>query len=208
MRSRSRRPPKRSSRDARTREDCDVRILLANATIEEARELAKQFPGSIWWSAPAGTPPLRARENRRHEGAADRGGPQGMYVIVVGFFDDAKQPVRFQRVALDSRFKDTAEMKQLMASYQDQLEATGLGRAWAIKQRAASAPEKGDKLPANSPRRPVAKNVIRRLGISGARPSTRTPPKRSPSSIHRGSTTPSASVATPPAGIQANSFPM
>jgi hypothetical protein len=48
-----------------------------------------------------------------------------MYAVVVGFYDDPKQPLRFQRVALDARYPDTAEMKQLMVTYQDQLQQLG-----------------------------------------------------------------------------------
>jgi hypothetical protein len=51
--------------------------------------------------------------------------PKSMYVIVAGFYDNAQQPVRFQRVALDSRFPDSPAMKQLMVSYQDQLRELG-----------------------------------------------------------------------------------
>ena len=52
-------------------------------------------------------------------------GHKGMYVIVAGFYDDPREPIRFQRVALDSRFPNTPEMKQLMVTYQDQLQQLG-----------------------------------------------------------------------------------
>jgi hypothetical protein len=67
-------------------------------------------------------------EPERIEGAKARlieVAPKGMYVIVVGFFDDPQQPVRYQRVALDSRYPDSAEMKSLMTAYQDQLRDLG-----------------------------------------------------------------------------------
>jgi hypothetical protein len=53
-------------------------------------------------------------------------GTKGMYVSVVGVFDDEKEPLRLQRVPLDGRFGDSKEMLALMASYQQQLEAVGL----------------------------------------------------------------------------------
>ena len=52
-------------------------------------------------------------------------GTKGMYAGVVGLFDDAAQPLRYQRVPLDARFPDSAEMLQLLAAYQDQLKEAG-----------------------------------------------------------------------------------
>jgi len=107
--------------------DCDVRILLAHATAAECIELAKQFPEfqlvvsgddvDVPRAQPESIPGTKSR--------LVEVGHKGMYVFVVGFYDDPKQPVRFQRVALDSRFPDTPEMKALMATYQDQLEQLG-----------------------------------------------------------------------------------
>jgi 2',3'-cyclic-nucleotide 2'-phosphodiesterase (5'-nucleotidase family) len=101
---------------------CDVRILLAHATADECMELARQFPEfdlvvsgddvDVPRAQPESIPGTKSR--------LVEVGHKGMYVVVVGFYDDPKQPVRFQRVALDSRFPDTPEMKELMASYQDQ----------------------------------------------------------------------------------------
>jgi hypothetical protein len=53
-------------------------------------------------------------------------GTKGMYVGVVGVFDDPERPLRYQRVPLDGRFEDSREMLQLLASYQEQLKAAGL----------------------------------------------------------------------------------
>ena len=106
---------------------CDVRILLANATTDEAKELAKKFP-AFNLVVEAGGADLPLEQPEKIAGTNARlieVGHKAMYVIVVGFFDDAKQPVRFQRVALDSRYPDTPEMKQLMIAYQDQLKQRG-----------------------------------------------------------------------------------
>jgi hypothetical protein len=106
---------------------CDARILLAHATVEESKELAQQFPEfTIVVTADGGDAPPAQPE--MIEDTATRlieVGHKGMYVIVVGFYDDPMQPIRFQRVALDARYADTPEMKQLMVTYQNQLEQLG-----------------------------------------------------------------------------------
>jgi hypothetical protein len=126
--------------------DCDVRILLAQATLEESKALAKQFPSfdlvvtSDGHSIPPAQPEKIGATTRLIETP-----PKAGYVTVVGFYDDPKQPMRFQRVALDSRFPDSAAMKQVMITYQHQLEQLGwdgLGLRSAPHPRAS----KGDKL--------------------------------------------------------------
>jgi len=66
-------------------------------------------------------------------------GHKGMYVGVVALFDDAAQPMRYQRVPLDSRFGPSKEIAQLMANYQEQLRTEGF--------------EKLGVLPRNHPRK-------------------------------------------------------
>lgn len=107
--------------------DCDVRILLAHATIEETEELARQFP-QFEIVATSDGHDIPPQQPEKIEGASARlieVAPKSMYVIVVGFYDDPRQPLRFQRVALDSRYPESPEMKKLMAAYQDQLRQFG-----------------------------------------------------------------------------------
>ncbi len=106
---------------------CDVRILLAHTTVDESRELARKFPqfNIVVTSDGRDIPPL---EPELVEGTHTRlveVAPKGMYLVVAGFYDDANEPVRFQRVALDSRFPDSPDMKELMTTYQDQLRQLG-----------------------------------------------------------------------------------
>ena len=49
-----------------------------------------------------------------------------MFAVIIGVFDNEKQRLRYQRVALDARFTDSEEMLQMLASYQDQLKDIGL----------------------------------------------------------------------------------
>ncbi|HEV3023977.1 MAG TPA: cytochrome c family protein, partial [Pirellulales bacterium] len=52
-------------------------------------------------------------------------GHKGMYAVVLGFYDDEKTPIRYQRVPIDKRFADSPEMDKVMESYQEQLEQMG-----------------------------------------------------------------------------------
>ncbi len=104
---------------------------MANATIEEARELAKAFPSfDIVVSAGGGDePPAEAELVNDGKTRLIEVGHKAMYAVVLGFHD-AGQPASYQRVALDSRFPDSPQMKNLMTTYQSQLESlgwTGLG---------------------------------------------------------------------------------
>lgn len=51
-------------------------------------------------------------------------GNKGMYAGVVALYED--QPYRYARVAMTHDFEDAPEMRRLMATYQNQLEAIGL----------------------------------------------------------------------------------
>jgi hypothetical protein len=106
---------------------CDVRILLANASTAESIALGKQFSQFQFVVSGEGLsdPPAEPKSIEGTKTRLIEVGPKGEFVVVVGFYDDPKQPVRFQRVALDARFKDSAEMKQLLANYQDQLQQLG-----------------------------------------------------------------------------------
>ncbi len=106
---------------------CDVRILLAHATVDESIELAKQFPDfDFVVSADGGDePPNIAKPIEGAKAMLIEVGHKGMYCVVLGLYDDEKEPVRYQRVALDSRFPSSPRMKQLMATYQEQLQDLG-----------------------------------------------------------------------------------
>jgi hypothetical protein len=61
-------------------------------------------------------------------------GTKGMYVGVIGIFDDREMPLRYQRVPLDSSYADAPEMLKLLADYQEQLRREGLAGAGATEQ--------------------------------------------------------------------------
>lgn len=101
----------------------DFLVLLAHATQAETIALAQQFPDfDVVVTAEGGDEP--PRQPKTIEGTKSlliEVGHKGMFLSVLGLYDDPKQPWRYQRVPLDHRFADAPEMKQVMADYQGQL---------------------------------------------------------------------------------------
>jgi len=109
-------------------EECDLYVLLSHASLEESRKFAQAFPGFqiVVTAGGAGEPTLRPETIEGTDSQMIQVGTKGMYVGVVGLFNDAEKPIRYERVALDARFEDSEEMLRLLASYQKQLETLGL----------------------------------------------------------------------------------
>ncbi|MCA9271242.1 MAG: hypothetical protein KDA41_22320 [Planctomycetales bacterium] len=109
-------------------EKCDLYVLLAHTSIEESKRLGKKFPlfDLVVTAGSAGEPSNRLEPIEGSKGRLVQIGAKGMYVSVVGVFDDAETPLRLQRTPLDGRYGDSSDMLDLMASYQQQLEAVGL----------------------------------------------------------------------------------
>ena len=103
-------------------------VLLAQTTRKEAIELAKKYPDFdlVICSDGGAEPPAQAEEIRKGGTKLIVVGEKGMYAVVLGMFDDPQQPLRYQRVTLDSRFPASPEMSALMAAYQGQLKDMGL----------------------------------------------------------------------------------
>ena len=108
-------------------ENCDLLVLLAYTDPNDVVPLAKQFPQfDLIATAGASEPPLRTRVIEGTETQLVEAGHKGMYVIVLGVYDDPNQPVRYQRVPLDHRFADSPDMKQMLQVYQNELRDTQL----------------------------------------------------------------------------------
>ena len=107
--------------------ECDVRLLLAHTTKAEAIELVKLYPNFDFVVVAEGgdEPPYLPESIEGTRTKLIEVGHKGMYCVVLGLYDDKKDPVRYQRVALDSRFPNSPEMKQLMTTYQEQLHDLG-----------------------------------------------------------------------------------
>jgi hypothetical protein len=106
----------------------DYLVLLAHATRDEAIELAKKFPefNVVVCSDGHELPPNDPETIPGTKTLLITVGHKGMHAVVLGLFDDAKEPVRYQSVPLDSRFPASPEMKRLMADFQEQLKVLGL----------------------------------------------------------------------------------
>ncbi len=107
---------------------CDLIVVLSYATPEESRELAREFSGQIDLIVTAGGADEPPAESQPIEGSNARlveVGHKGMYLAVIGFYDDEQTPTRFQRVPLDSRFPESEAMQRLMVEYQANLELAG-----------------------------------------------------------------------------------
>ena len=127
--------------------DCDVRILLAHATVDETKTLAKKFPqfDVVVTSDGRDVPPQQPEKIEGSKARLIEIAPKAMYVIVAGFYDDPNEPVRYQRVALDSRFPESADMKALMTAYQGQLHDLGW-KELGLKTVPHPRAKPGDKL--------------------------------------------------------------
>jgi hypothetical protein len=107
---------------------CDFMVLLAYATRQESIRLAQRFP-TFDVVVTADGPPVPPAEPTRIEGSRTllvEVGEKVKDAVVLGLFDHPAQPVRYQRVPLDSRFPRSAAMEALMVAYQDELRQVGL----------------------------------------------------------------------------------
>ncbi len=109
-------------------EGCDLLVLLAHATPDESKALAKQFPDFdiVVTAGGAEEPPHELTRIEGQKTIFVEVAHKGKYAIVLGLYDDPQRPWRYQRVPLDSRFADSPGMQKLMVAYQGQLEELGL----------------------------------------------------------------------------------
>jgi hypothetical protein len=104
---------------------CDLKILLASASLEETREIVKRFPSLdvVVTSGGFGEPTYRPEILPGIKTQIVQAGAKGMYAGIIGFFQDPSQPIRYQRIALSSQFEDSPRMLSLFSKYQDELKA-------------------------------------------------------------------------------------
>ncbi|MCE9528278.1 MAG: hypothetical protein K8R36_19725 [Planctomycetales bacterium] len=130
---------------------CDLYVLLAHASMDETQKLAQAVPifDLVVTAGGVGEPTHELAKIEGTKSLLAQVGTKGMYVGVVGLFEDAAQPtvkntaqpavkntvqpavkntvpLRYQRIPLGSQYADDADMIKLLAEYQTQLEQMGL----------------------------------------------------------------------------------
>ncbi len=106
---------------------CDYVVLLAHASIEASAAIARQVPGLdlVVTAGGFGEPTLRPEPIDGSSAVMVQVGVKGMYAGIVGLFDDVENPVRYQKIAISSQFKDSRRMLDEFALYQQRLEDAG-----------------------------------------------------------------------------------
>lgn len=107
--------------------ECDVRVLMSFGSVEEANALAKQFPDFdiVVTAGGAEMPPAQPVKIQGTQTLLVEVGHKGMYLSVLGVYDSKQTPWRFQRVPVDSRFKDATTIRLKMAAMQIEFEQLG-----------------------------------------------------------------------------------
>lgn len=115
---------------------CSFHVLVAHASVEESREIAKRHPHfklviTTGLGEPERLPERIPLPNERMAWMVQAGN-KAMYAGVVGVYDGAPS-IRYQRVPLDDRFEDSPEMLKILASYQAELKERGLKQLGAVE---------------------------------------------------------------------------
>lgn len=106
---------------------CSLMVLLCYASTEETKRIvtssaqARDFRVVIT-AGGADEPALAPIRINGTRSFMIQTGKKGMYVGVLGIFPGSENPMRYERIPLDSRFKDSAEVLQSLTNYQSQLE--------------------------------------------------------------------------------------
>ncbi|MFN3193617.1 MAG: multiheme c-type cytochrome [Aureliella sp.] len=114
-------------------EGCDYVVLLAHASIEESQQMGREVPGIdlVVTAGGYGEPRYRPEPIDGSDAVMVEVGTKGMYGGIVGLFDDASQPVRYQRIAISAQFKDSPRMLDQFAAYQNRLKELGFDKLGA-----------------------------------------------------------------------------
>ena len=107
-------------------EKCDALLLLAFVSERESLALAQKFPqfDFIVNEGVEGEPVgfLQPIQVGNRTVNLVQMGYKSMFAGVIGIYADPNKPVRYQKLTLDHRFKDTEEMKANFKAYQNKLE--------------------------------------------------------------------------------------
>lgn len=99
------------------KEQCDSLVLIVHGSEQETLQLAKRFPifNYVVTSDTPSEPPAELRSIGKDQSMIEVG-EKGKFAVVLGLYNDGS--VRYQRVALDSRYESSAEITLLMKDYQ------------------------------------------------------------------------------------------
>lgn len=105
----------------------DLMVLMSHCSVEETEALVKQFP-DFNLVLTAGGPEDGSLETKTiGQSLVVDVGHKGKYVGVVGYYPDADEKLKFERVELDKfRFKRIKSVEERMEFYQDQLRVEDL----------------------------------------------------------------------------------
>ena len=108
-------------------EECNQRVLIVHGSNAEFQAVLKAFPNRFDFVLCSAGPAEPPREPQWIGNTMNvEVGEKGKYAVAVGLFDGVDRPMRYQRVALDSRFKNSPDVMQAMEFYQEQLKVSGL----------------------------------------------------------------------------------
>jgi len=111
------------------RKQTKFNVLLAHASLEETDKIVRSYPNDfdlVVTAGGAGEPTLEPATIKGSKSRIVQVGTKGMYVGLVGVFDNPQRPLRYVRVALDAQFEDSDEVLEIFGDYQSDLEVQGL----------------------------------------------------------------------------------
>ncbi|MEM7312456.1 MAG: multiheme c-type cytochrome [Planctomycetota bacterium] len=104
-------------------------VLLAHASVKETQKIVQAIPNTfhlVVTAGGAGEPTLEPVRLPKSKSRIIQVGTKGKFAGIFGVFNNPKQPVMYERVVLDSRFKDSKRVLDIFADYQKQLEIESL----------------------------------------------------------------------------------
>ncbi len=88
---------------------CDFKVLIAHTSLEESRRLAQEVPifDLVITAGGFGEPLYKPELIPGTKTVMLQVGVKGMYAGIVGLYNDPKEPIKYQRIALSSQFNDS-----------------------------------------------------------------------------------------------------
>lgn len=122
---------------------CDYLVLLAHANQHASEQMAAQVPGFdlVVTAGGLGEPRNVLDPIPGSSAMISQVGTKGMFACIVGLFDDKQTPVRYQRIAISSQFKDSPRMLESFKEYQELLKNEGF-EGLGVKFKTAPKPGK------------------------------------------------------------------